>query len=65
MLAEGPTLAYAAVKGPIRAYTQGGVAGADALLLEDAVGLFDTADARNGIQGYLDSGPGHGRFVGR
>jgi len=63
-LADGPTLAYAAVKELTRAYTQGGVAAADALLLEAAVGLFDTADARNGIQSYLDSGAGHGRFVG-
>jgi enoyl-CoA hydratase/carnithine racemase len=63
-LADGPTLAYAAVKELTRAYTQGGVAGADALLLEAAVGLFDTADARNGIQSYLDSGPGQSRFVG-
>jgi enoyl-CoA hydratase/carnithine racemase len=63
-LADGPTLAYAAVKELTRAYTQGGVVGADALLLEAAVGLFDTADARNGVQSFLDSGPGHSRFVG-
>jgi len=63
-LADGPTVAYAAVKELTRAYTHGGVAAADALLLEAAVGLFDTEDARNGIQSYLESGPGHGRFVG-
>lgn len=63
-LAGGPTLAYAAVKELTRAYTQGGIAAADVLLLETAVGLFDTADARNGIESYLDSGPGHSRFVG-
>jgi enoyl-CoA hydratase/carnithine racemase len=63
-LADGPTLAYAAVKELTRTYTQGGVAAADALLLETAVGLFDTADARNGIQSYLDSGPGHSTFIG-
>ncbi|MCW3030854.1 MAG: enoyl-CoA hydratase/isomerase family protein [Solirubrobacterales bacterium] len=63
-LSDGPTLAYAAVKELTRAYTQAGVAAADALLLDSAVGLFDTADARNGIQGYLDSGPGHTRFDG-
>jgi enoyl-CoA hydratase/carnithine racemase len=63
-LADGPTLAYAAVKELTRAYAQRGIAAADALLLDAAVGLFDTADARNGIQSYLDSGPGHGEFVG-
>jgi enoyl-CoA hydratase/carnithine racemase len=63
-LADGPTLAYAAVKELTRAYTRGGVVAADALLLEAAVGLFDTADARNGIRSYLDWGPGHSRFVG-
>jgi hypothetical protein len=44
--------------------TQAGVAAADALLLQAAVGLFDTADARNGIQSYLKSGPAHSRFDG-
>lgn len=63
-LAAGPTLAYAAVKELTRAYTKAGVGAADALLLDAAVGLFDTADARNGIQSYLDSGPGHSEFVG-
>ncbi|MEA2637371.1 MAG: hypothetical protein QOE18_428, partial [Chloroflexota bacterium] len=63
-LSDGPTLAYAAVKELTRAYTQAGVAAADALLLDAAVGLFDTADARNGIQSYLDSGPGRTRFDG-
>src|ERR1700720_3287726 len=43
-LADGPTLAYAAVKELARAYTQDGIAGADALLLDAAVGLFDTRD---------------------
>jgi enoyl-CoA hydratase/carnithine racemase len=63
-LADGPTLAYAAVKELTHAYSQGGVAAADALLLNAAVRLFDTADARNGIRSYLDSGPGHSEFVG-
>jgi enoyl-CoA hydratase/carnithine racemase len=64
-LAGGPTLAYAAVKELARAYTQDGIAGADALLLDAAVGLFDTHDAREGIRTFLDSGPGNASFAGR
>jgi enoyl-CoA hydratase/carnithine racemase len=63
-LADGPTLAYATVKELTRAYSEGGVARADALLLDAAVGLFDTNDARTGIQTFLDSGPGHAKFRG-
>jgi enoyl-CoA hydratase/carnithine racemase len=64
-LAEGPTRAYSAVKDLMRAYTEGGVARADALLLDAAVSLFDTDDARAGIQTFLDSGPGNTKFLGR
>ena len=51
-LAAGPTRAFAAVKELTRAYTAGGVAGADALLADAAVGLFDTEDARGGIGSF-------------
>jgi enoyl-CoA hydratase/carnithine racemase len=51
-LAEGPARAFAAVKQFAAAYTEGGVAAADERLLEDAVGLFDTDDARNGIESF-------------
>ncbi|HEV2923774.1 MAG TPA: enoyl-CoA hydratase/isomerase family protein [Solirubrobacteraceae bacterium] len=64
-LADGPTRAYAVVKDLVRAYTDGGIARADALLLDAAVGLFDTDDARGGIQTFLDSGPGKMKFLGR
>jgi enoyl-CoA hydratase/carnithine racemase len=64
-LASGPTRAFAVVKELARAYTTDGIAGADALLLEAAVGLFDTEDARGGIQTFLKSGPGHAVFAGR
>jgi hypothetical protein len=37
----------------VRAYSRDGVAGADALLLEAAVGLFDSEDARAGIDAFL------------
>ncbi len=63
-LSAGPTLAYAAAKDVARAYVRGGVVGADARLLDVAVALFDTRDAREGIGSYLDSGPGHATYEG-
>jgi enoyl-CoA hydratase/carnithine racemase len=64
-LAAGPTRAFAVVKELARAYTTGGIPGADSLLLDAAVGLFDTEDARGGITAFLKSGPGHAVFAGR
>ena len=63
-LADGPTRAFAVVKQLVRAYTRDGIAGADALLLDAAVGLFDTDDARTGIESFLESGPGKAAFTG-
>lgn len=63
-LAGGPTLAYAAVKDIARAYIRDGIAGADARLLDVAVGLFDSRDAQVGITTYLASGPGHASYQG-
>ena len=64
-LADGPTRAFGVVKDLARAYTREGIAGADALLLDAAVGLFDTDDARTGIKTFLDAGPGKATFAGR
>jgi enoyl-CoA hydratase/carnithine racemase len=64
-LAAGPTRAYAVVKQLARGYTAGGIAGADALLTDAAVGLFDSEDARGGIQSFLKSGPGRAKFAGQ
>lgn len=64
-LAAGPSRAYSVVKDLARAYTTGGIAGADALLLDAAVGLFDTDDAQGGIRSFLESGPGKAAFAGR
>lgn len=63
-LADGPTRAFAVVKDLARAYTTDGIAGADLLLLDAAVGLFDTDDAQGGIKTFLESGPGHATFAG-
>jgi enoyl-CoA hydratase/carnithine racemase len=64
-LAAGPSRSFAVVKQLIAAYNEGGIAAADERLLEDAVGLFDTDDARNGIETFLTSGPGKAAFAGR
>ena len=64
-LADGPTRAFSVVKKLARAYTADGIAGADALLAEAAVGLFDTEDARGGIEAFLESGSGKAAFAGR
>jgi len=64
-LAAGPTHAFSVVKDLVRAYTTAGVMGADSLLTDAAVGLFDTEDARRGIESFLTSGPGHATFAGR
>jgi enoyl-CoA hydratase/carnithine racemase len=63
-LANGPTRAFAVVKDLARAYTRDGIAGADDLLLDAAVGLFDTGDARSGIKTFLEAGPGNATFTG-
>jgi enoyl-CoA hydratase/carnithine racemase len=63
-LAEGPTRAFSVVKQLSQAFATEGVAGADRLLLDAAVGLFDTQDARGGIKSYLESGPGKAVFTG-
>ena len=63
-LAEGPTRAFAVAKKLADAYASGGTPAADELLLEAAVGLFDSDDARIGIDTFLTSGPGKARFTG-
>jgi enoyl-CoA hydratase len=64
-LSSGPTSAFAVVKELAAAYLKGGIAGADALLIDAAVGLFDTDDARDGIRRFLEAGPGQATFIGR
>jgi enoyl-CoA hydratase/carnithine racemase len=63
-LANGPTLAFDVVKQLARAYLQDGVPGADALLLDAAVSLFDTEDARRGIETFLSTGTATASYEG-
>lgn len=64
-LAHGPTLAFGVVKQLAHAYVQDGVPGADALLLDAAVALFDTEDARRGIESFLSTGSAATSYGGR
>jgi enoyl-CoA hydratase/carnithine racemase len=63
-LANGPTLAFGVVKQLARAYLHDGVPGADALLLDAAVALFDTEDARRGIETFLTAGAATASYEG-
>jgi enoyl-CoA hydratase len=64
-LADGPTLAFGVVKKLAHAYLQDGVPGADALLLDAAVSLFDTKDARRGIETFLTTSGATASYEGR
>jgi enoyl-CoA hydratase/carnithine racemase len=55
-LAAGPTLAFGVVKQLAHAYLGDGVPGADARLLDSAVSLFDSDDARRGIETFVTTG---------
>jgi len=63
-LANGPTLAFDVVKQLAHAYLQDGVPGADALLLDATVSLFDTEDVRRGIETFLSTGAATASYEG-
>jgi len=64
-LAAGPTIAHGATKRIIRAYLDGGVAAADAVIPDVAGPLFDSEDLRNAVRSFLEDGPGKATFEGR
>ncbi len=47
-LASGPTRSYAATRTLLKAWSSGGVAGADVVMLDVTMDLFNSADARRG-----------------
>ena len=55
-LASGPTRAYTAGKRIVRAYLDGGVRKADALVDEIAPALFESDDMRVGVAAILEHG---------
>jgi enoyl-CoA hydratase/carnithine racemase len=64
-LAEGPTLAHGATKRIVRAYLEGGVAGADAVTDDQFGELFASEDLRGAVESFLTEGPDKARFEGR
>ncbi len=64
-LAAGPTIAHGATKRLVRAYLDGGVAAADAIVSDVAGPLFDSQDLKNAVRSFLDEGPGKATFEGR
>jgi enoyl-CoA hydratase/carnithine racemase len=48
-LSQGPTRAYAAAKSILKAWSAGGIAAADKLMLDLSADLYNTEDARNGF----------------
>ncbi|NMI01789.1 enoyl-CoA hydratase/isomerase family protein [Pseudonocardia acidicola] len=64
-LAAGPTRAHAATKAVVRAYVEGGVPQADAVVPDIAAALFATEDLRGAIRSFLRDGHGRAAFEGR
>ena len=48
-LANGPTKAYAAARTLLKAWSAGGIAAADVMMLDVAIDLFGTEDTTKGI----------------
>lgn len=58
-LATGPSMAHAATKRIVRAYLDGGVSAADAVLPSTAAALVRTEDHRTAVAAFLSDGPEH------
>jgi enoyl-CoA hydratase/carnithine racemase len=54
-LATGPTRSYAATRTLLKAWSSGGVAGADLVMLDIAMELYDGADAQRGFANTADA----------
>ncbi|RDK05357.1 enoyl-CoA hydratase/isomerase family protein [Cupriavidus lacunae] len=69
-LSTGPTRSYAAIRALLKAWSGGGVPGADSLLLDITMGLHTTEDARMGRTARAEAfkqgeEPAPVRFIGR
>jgi enoyl-CoA hydratase/carnithine racemase len=64
-LAGGPTLANAATKRIVRAQTDVGTRGADAVTPDVGAPLFETEDLKQAVEKFLAEGPGKASFRGR
>jgi enoyl-CoA hydratase/carnithine racemase len=54
-LATGPTRSYAATRTLLKAWSSGGVAAADLIMLDVAMELYDGADAQRGFANTADA----------
>jgi enoyl-CoA hydratase/carnithine racemase len=52
-LSRGPTRSYAAAKSVLKAWSAGGIAAADKLMLDLTIGLFHTEDSQKGLDTLL------------
>jgi enoyl-CoA hydratase len=64
-LAGGPTRAHAATKRIVRAFSDGGIEGADAVTPEQFADLFGTEDLQKAVRSFLAEGPGKATFEGK
>lgn len=64
LLAKGPTRAYAGTKRTLRAYSDQGLAAADALLPDVGGEVMASNDVQNGLRSLLEKGPGNATFEG-
>jgi enoyl-CoA hydratase len=64
-LANGPTLAYKAVKRVLHAWRSGGVAEADRVSIAEAPAVMLSEDFKNGVESLKLRGLGHATFHGR
>jgi enoyl-CoA hydratase/carnithine racemase len=62
-LAAGPTLAYVATRGLLKAWSAGGVSGADTAMPDLTAGLYDSEDARKGQEAMSHIEPGSERPI--
>ncbi|MGQ7932561.1 enoyl-CoA hydratase/isomerase family protein [Paraburkholderia sediminicola] len=54
-LANGPTLSYATTRTLLKAWSSGGVAAADAVMLDVCIGLYDSEDATRGFRNTAEA----------
>ena len=63
--ANGPTIAFNAIKKLLREYYNKGMKESDDLLLDIVPELFETEDIKIGIKSFKEKGPGKAIFKGK
>ena len=64
-LSDGPTRAHVVTKSLLREHQDSGLLSADRLILRLAPPLFESVDMREGINSFLQEGPGKAKFSGK